>query len=155
MNTKGLVLRLAPGERVLINGAVIENGARRSHLLVITPQAHILRLRDAIDPADATTPIKRLCLVAQKAVAGQIAAEEGRTQLLAGVKALPDAWRDRVGPAALRGVIPHVSAGRFYPALQLLRGMLPLEETLLQPAMTKCHEVEGELETPSARCSRP
>lgn len=33
----GLVLKLAPKERVLINGAVIENGDRRSRLAIMTP----------------------------------------------------------------------------------------------------------------------
>ena len=44
----GLVLKLSPKERVLINGAVIENGDRRSRLSIMTPGANILRLRDAI-----------------------------------------------------------------------------------------------------------
>ena len=44
----GLILKLGPNERVLINGAVIENGDRRSRLSVKTPNAHILRLRDAL-----------------------------------------------------------------------------------------------------------
>ncbi len=46
----GLVLKLAPHERVLINGAVIENGDKRSRLAIMTPNANILRLRDAIHP---------------------------------------------------------------------------------------------------------
>jgi flagellar protein FlbT len=48
----GLVLKLGPHERVLINGAVIENGDRRSKLAIMTPNAHILRLRDAIHPEE-------------------------------------------------------------------------------------------------------
>ena len=35
----GLVLKLAPNERVLINGAVIENGDRRSKIAIKTPNA--------------------------------------------------------------------------------------------------------------------
>ncbi|MDH3264315.1 MAG: flagellar biosynthesis repressor FlbT, partial [Paracoccaceae bacterium] len=44
----GLVLKLGPHERVLVNGAVIENGEKRSRLSIMTPGANILRLRDAI-----------------------------------------------------------------------------------------------------------
>jgi flagellar protein FlbT len=51
----GLVLKLAPKERVLINGAVIENGEKRSRLSIVTPDANILRLRDAIHPEEANT----------------------------------------------------------------------------------------------------
>ena len=43
----GLVLKLAPKERVLINGAVIENGDRRTRVAILTPNANILRLKDA------------------------------------------------------------------------------------------------------------
>ena len=49
----GLVLKLSPKERVLVNGAVIENGDRRSRLSIMTPGANILRLRDAIHPEEA------------------------------------------------------------------------------------------------------
>ena len=46
----GLVLKLSPKERLLINGAVIENGDCRCRLSIITPDANILRLRDALHP---------------------------------------------------------------------------------------------------------
>ena len=46
----GLILKLNPKERVLINGAVIENGDRRSKFRIMTPKANVLRLRDAINP---------------------------------------------------------------------------------------------------------
>ena len=61
----GLVLKLAPKERILINGAVIENGDRRSRLSIMTPNANILRLRDAIHPGEVTTPVRRVCYIAQ------------------------------------------------------------------------------------------
>ena len=56
----GLILKLAPHERVLINGAVIENGERRSRFCIVTPNANILRLRDAIHPEQARTPVSRI-----------------------------------------------------------------------------------------------
>lgn len=46
----GLILKLAPKERILLNGAVLENGDRRARLRIITPRAHILRLREALHP---------------------------------------------------------------------------------------------------------
>jgi len=61
----GLVLKLGPKERLLINGAVIENGERRSRVTVLTSNAKILRLKDAIHLDDATTPVKRACCLAR------------------------------------------------------------------------------------------
>ncbi|MBZ4689719.1 MAG: flbT [Cereibacter sp.] len=66
----GLVLKLGPHERVLINGAVIENGERRSKLAVMTPNANNLRLRDAIHPGEVTTPVRRVCYIAQLVLSG-------------------------------------------------------------------------------------
>ncbi len=68
----GLILKLRPNEELLINGVRIENGDRKTRLRIKTENAHILRLRDAITPAEATTPIKRAYYEAQLAVAGQI-----------------------------------------------------------------------------------
>ena len=78
----GLVLKLGPKERVLINGAVIENGDRRSRLSVVTPNANILRLRDAIHPEEVTTPVRRVCYIAQLVLSGDADAETARMQLL-------------------------------------------------------------------------
>lgn len=133
MNGNGLVLKLAPGERVLINGAVIENGDRRARLTLLTPNANVLRLRDAIHPEDATTPVKRVCYVAQLAVAGEAAPDEARDQLLAGVRQLAHVFRDAESAAALESAEAHVAEGRFYPALRALRTLLPLEGSLLEP----------------------
>ena len=41
----GLVLKLGPHERIMINGVVMENGDRRTRLNVLTPDANVLRLR--------------------------------------------------------------------------------------------------------------
>ena len=66
----GLVLKLGPHERVLINGAVIENGDKRSRLAIMTPNAKILRLRDAIHPEEVNTPVRRVCYIAQLVLTG-------------------------------------------------------------------------------------
>ena len=67
----GLILKLRPHERFLVNGAALENGARRTQLNIITPDSNVLRLRDAIDPAEANTPVRRVCYIAQMVVAGE------------------------------------------------------------------------------------
>lgn len=68
----GLILKLRPHEELMINGVVVENGERNTRLRVKTEGAHILRLRDALKPEEATTPLKRAYYVAQLAVCGQL-----------------------------------------------------------------------------------
>ena len=77
----GLVLKLGPKERVLINGAVIENGDKRSRLSIMTPNANILRLRDAIHPEEVNTPVRRVCYIAQLVLSGDANPNEARHQL--------------------------------------------------------------------------
>ena len=84
----GLVLKLGPHERVLINGAVIENGDKRSRLSVMTPNANILRLRDAIHPEAVNTPVRRVCYIAQLVLSGDADPKDARMQLLRGIEQL-------------------------------------------------------------------
>lgn len=55
----GLILKLRPHEQLMINGVVFEYGDRKTRLRVRTEGAHVLRLRGAMRPEDATTPLKR------------------------------------------------------------------------------------------------
>lgn len=72
----GLILKLRPHEQLMINGVVVENGDRKTRLRVKSDGAKILRLRDAIKPEDATTPLKRAYYIAQMAVGGQLPSRE-------------------------------------------------------------------------------
>lgn len=127
----GLVLKLAPRERVLVNGAVIENGDRRGRLCIKTPGAYVLRLRDALHPEEVNTPVRRVCYVAQLALSGDADPDEARTQLLRGIDQLAQALRDPESAEALEVSRLAVLQGRVYQALRVLRTLLPHEEALL------------------------
>lgn len=128
----GLVLKLRPGERVIVNGVVLENGDRRARLNVLSADANVLRLRDAIHPSEATTPVKRVCYVAQLAVAGEADPDEARRQLLLGVDQLSQVFRTGPHRETLRKAADHAGERRFYPALRALRSLLPIEQQLLE-----------------------
>lgn len=127
----GLVLKLAPKERVLINGAVIENGDRRSRLAIMTPNAHILRLRDAIHPEEVNTPVRRVCYIAQLVLSGDAEPSEARMQLLRGIEQLSQVLTDHDSRAHLNVASAAVLEEQFYQALKSLRALLPREERLL------------------------
>lgn len=127
----GLVLKLGPHERVLINGAVIENGERRSRLAIMTPNAHILRLRDAIHPEEVTTPVRRVCYIAQLVLSGDADPAEARQQLLRGIEQLSQVLRDADSRALLQQATDGVVEGQHYQALKALRGLLPREARLM------------------------
>ncbi|WP_172297653.1 flagellar biosynthesis repressor FlbT [Pseudoruegeria sp. HB172150] len=132
----GLVLKLGPRERVLINGAVIENGERRSRLSIVTPNANILRLRDAIHPEEVTTPVRRVCYIAQLVLSGDAEPEEAKLQLLRGIEQLSQAMRDTDSRQQLALASDSVVDGQFYQAMKALRTLLPREERLLAASRT-------------------
>ncbi|MGB0661275.1 MAG: flagellar biosynthesis repressor FlbT [Mangrovicoccus sp.] len=117
----GLVLKLGPRERILINGAVIENGDRRSRINIITPNANILRLRDAIHPSDAKTPAKRLCYVAQLALSGDICKEEAQISMVDLINHYREGFRSPEEVEILAYALTLVKDKEFYQALKVLK----------------------------------
>ncbi|EBA13829.1 flagellar biosynthesis repressor FlbT [Roseobacter sp. CCS2] len=130
----GLVLKLNPRERVLVNGAVIENGDRRSRLSILTPNANILRLRDAIRPDEVNTPVRRVCYIAQLVLSGDVAEDDAKHQILRGIEQLSQALRDDDSRTHLDSATDAVARLDFYRTLKALRNLLPREARLLGTA---------------------
>lgn len=127
----GLVLKLSPKERILINGAVIENGDRRSRLSIVTPDAHILRMRDAIHPEEANTPVRRACYAVQLVLSGDAQPDDVRLQLLRRIEELSQVLTDPDSRGQLALASTGVIEGQFYQCLKALRALLPREDRLL------------------------
>lgn len=127
----GLVLKLGPKERVLINGAVIENGDRRSRITVVTSRANILRLKDAIHPDDANTPVRRACYLAQLLLSGEVDTVSLQTRLAGQIQSLAQILRDKESATILARATEAIEDGNAYTCLKLLRQLLPLEAHLL------------------------
>jgi flagellar biosynthesis repressor protein FlbT len=126
----GLVIRLAPFERVLLNGAVIENGDKRASLSIKTPNAHVLRLRDAIHPEQANTPVRRMCYMVQLVLSGDSLQTDMTQPLLRGVEQLSQVFTDKDSRGFLDRATEAILAGEHYAALKALRALLPREARL-------------------------
>lgn len=126
----GLILKLSPKERVLINGAVIENGDRRSRLAIVTPGAHILRLRDAIHPEDAKTPVRRVCYAVQLVLSGDSDKDDARHPLLRSIEELSQVFVDSDSRKHLDQASHALVEDDHYRCLKALRTLLPREERL-------------------------
>lgn len=127
----GLVLKLNPKERVLINGAVIENGDRRSKFSIVTPKANVLRLRDAIHPRNANTPVRRVCYIAQLVLSGDADQDLAKRQILNGIEQLSQVLTDHDSRQQLNEATQFALVDDFYQSLKRLRALLPREERLL------------------------
>jgi flagellar protein FlbT len=130
----GLVLKLGPKERVLVNGVVLENGDRRTRVSILTPDANILRLRDAIHPEEANTPVRRVCYIMQLILSGDTQYEQAKHQVMQGLAPLQSAFQDTTSHDILDGTRSLFEDQKIYPALKLLRQLLPREDMMLQRA---------------------
>ncbi|MCA6284943.1 flagellar biosynthesis repressor FlbT [Phenylobacterium sp.] len=54
-----LKLSLKPGEKFVLNGAVVQNGDRRG-VLVLQNKASVLREKDILQPEDVNSPARRI-----------------------------------------------------------------------------------------------
>ncbi|HXI88038.1 MAG TPA: flagellar biosynthesis repressor FlbT [Parvularculaceae bacterium] len=120
----GLILRLRPHEELLINGALIQNGDRKTNLRVKSDGAAILRLRDAMRPEEATTPERRAYYVAQLAVAGQMEAEEAGAILTRALSQLAASYAGQSERQSIEKAIDELQAGRLYSVMRRLREII-------------------------------
>ncbi|MEM1274944.1 MAG: flagellar biosynthesis repressor FlbT [Pseudomonadota bacterium] len=130
----GLILKLRPNERFLVNGAALENGAKRTQLNILTPGSNVLRLRDAINPDQANTPVRRVCYIAQMVVAGEANPDEARVQLETGLSQLASVFTDLQSRGHLERARDALDKDSFYQALRSLRALMPVEDHLMSMA---------------------
>jgi flagellar protein FlbT len=109
----------------------MQNGDRNTRLIVKTPDAKILRLRDAIHPDEVNTPVKRVCYIAQLAVAGEVDLTDAARQLTTGISQLHDALEGHDETRHLDDARSELAVLNFYGVMRALRRLLPLEEALL------------------------
>ncbi len=127
----GLVLKLSPKERVLINGVVIENGDRRSRLAIMTPDAHILRLRDAIHPEEANTPVRRACFAMQLVLSGDKSPDDAHLPMLRQIEELSQVFTDPDSRNILAEATKSLVDRQHYRSLKALRALIPREDRLM------------------------
>lgn len=127
----GLVLKLRPNEKFLINGVVLQNGDRATRIRVRTPGASVLRLRDAMHPDQAVTPLKRIYYVAQLAVAGEVDNEAAMKEILESVETLRQSQISDSARAILNEAEIAIRNGKIFKAMRTLKRAFSAENALL------------------------
>lgn len=135
----GLVLKLAPHERILVNGAVLENGERKTRISIVTPGVNVLRLRDAIHPSQANTPVTRACYIAQLIMSGDADQDEGTQQLAIAIEQLTKVFDDDDSRRILAEASMHLLQGNAYLAMRRLRELAPREARLLSSSKIEAY----------------
>ncbi|MFN3312055.1 MAG: flagellar biosynthesis repressor FlbT [Hyphomonas sp.] len=126
----GLVLKIAPGERFIINGATLENGDKPSRIRIIEGDARVLRLRDALHPNDVNTPVKRVYYAIQLLITGDVDEVEALPAIDAQCVQLLDVFGTIDGEMipTLRAML---ARRNYYSALCHLRQALAIEAELI------------------------
>lgn len=128
-----LKLSLKPGEKFVLNGAVVQNGDRRG-VLVLQNKASVLREKDIMQEAEVTTPARRIyfpimMMYLDENLAPKLYDEFARRlSEFMGATRNPEALADCV--AASR----HVMAREYYKALMSARKLVDYEEKLTHVA---------------------
>jgi flagellar protein FlbT len=134
----GLVLKIAPGERFIVNGATLENGDKPARIRITDANARVLRCRDALHPDEVNTPIKRIYYAIQLLITGDLHEADALPAIDAECCTLLDIFRP-IGPDLIPTLRSMLSRGNHYSALCHLRQILAIEEQLLarRPAVTE------------------
>jgi flagellar protein FlbT len=125
-----LKLSLKPGEKFVLNGAVVQNGDRRG-VLVLQNKASVLREKDIMQLDEATTPARRIYFPVMMMYLDEAGAErqydEFATRLteFMGVVRNPDVLSDCIA------ISKHVMAREYYKALMLSRKLIEYEDQRL------------------------
>lgn len=132
----GLILKLRPREELMINGVLVENGDRNARLRIKTEGAHVLRMRDALKPEEADTPLKRVYYIAQLAVSGEITNTEAAAILRSAV--------ENFSPEELCSDIKaKIAAGDYYQVMRCLRADVLTDRNCAAPATASSRAPEA------------
>lgn len=126
-----LILKLAPGERLFINGAVVTNGDRRAYLMVET-RAQIVREKDVLLPEDASTPVRRAYFAAQNVLLNSHSSLGSLDIFLEKVDRLKDVFLKAEHRDLLEEAEHQMRQGNTYRALAALRELVLYESALLE-----------------------
>jgi flagellar biosynthesis repressor protein FlbT len=126
----GLFLKLAPGERFVVNGAVLENCDRNARIRIDDSNARVLRCSDAIRPDQVDTAVKQVYFAVQLIITGDVDEAAVLPAVLTECRKLEDAF-STVDKTLIPVLCSMLSRGNFYSALCHLKQIISLEAQLL------------------------
>ncbi|HCK83415.1 MAG TPA: flagellar biosynthesis repressor FlbT [Hyphomonadaceae bacterium] len=121
-----LKLSLRPGERFVVNGAVVQNGDRRASL-VLQNKASVLREKDIMQPEDAESPAKRIYFPIMLMYLDEQGREKAYDEFALRLAEFMGAVRDPEMLAECIGVSKEVIAREYYRALMRCRKLIAYE----------------------------
>ena len=129
----GLVIKLKPNEKLLVNGVIMQNCDRAAKLRVRSSNVSILRARDAIRPETANTPLRRIYYIAQLALAGDANVIEASEQILNGIAPLRGVFTGN-DLEELERAAEAAKCHKFFVVMRAIKKLFDVETALFKQA---------------------
>ena len=123
-----LKLSLKPGEKFVLNGAVVQNGDRRG-VLILQNKASVLREKDIMQPDEATTPAKRIYFPVMMMYLDESSAAKVYDEFAMRLSEFMGATRNPEILADCVAASRHVMAREYYKALMAARKLVDYEDS--------------------------
>ena len=129
-----LLIKLAPGEKIVINGVAVENGGDHTTLRILN-QAHILRAKDILTFEEVNTPAKRIYYALQCLY---LFSENQELHLEAARNFLDDFAKAAPSSAPLIcEIVDHLQRNDSYQMLKVAKKLVEYERKILDHAAPK------------------
>jgi flagellar protein FlbT len=125
-----LKLSLKPGEKFVLNGAVVQNGDRRSALL-LQNKASVLREKDIMQPEEANSPSRRIYFPVMMMYLDQAGEERYNDEFVQRLSEFMGALRNPDILADCVNISRYVMIKEYYKALVLCRKLIEYEDERL------------------------
>jgi len=125
-----LKLSLKPGEKFVLNGAVLANGDKRTSL-ILQNKACVLREKDIMQPGEASTPARRIYLPIMMMYLDADGIEDYYNEFALRMTEFMGAVENRSVLAACVEISRDVMAGAYYKALMQCKKLFEFEQERL------------------------
>jgi flagellar protein FlbT len=125
-----LRISLRPGERFVVNGAIVKNGVRGTDLLLCN-RVSVLIEKDIMQPEEAQTPARRIYFSIMLMYLDEGRREDAHVELVARLAEFMGAIHNPAMLAECVSISNEVSAGEYYRALVRCRKLISYEAELL------------------------
>lgn len=125
-----LKLSLKPGEKFVLNGAVVQNGDRRS-VLVLQNKASVLREKDIMQTDEVTTPARRIYFPVMMMYLEDTSADKYYDEF---IRRMTEFMAVIANPGILADCVNisrHCMVREYYKALMLCRRLIEYEDERL------------------------
>lgn len=125
-----LKLSLKPGEKFVLNGAVVQNGDRRG-VLVLQNKASVLREKDIMQPDEATSPARMIYFPVMMMYLDEAQALRYYDDFVRRLSEFMGVIRNADILADCVTISKHAMAKEYYKALMLCRKLIEYEDERL------------------------